>query len=308
MSELTAQCGTSREAVADSIRDLCTAGYSICSHPHLGIRLESSPDRLIADDLAGRIGDCPLIREILVFEETSSTNDRALHLGQKGAAGGLVIFAERQNAGRGRLGRVWDSEARKGLWFSLLIRPDFPVGEWTRLTTWAAVAVAHGIESLVGCRAAVKWPNDILIQGKKVVGILIETLVLSPLERSLAVVGIGVNVNQERDEFPPELRERAGSLAQFHGSPVDRSDLAAAILRELDTLYRVACQDFAAILREANERSHLNGRYVAVDVGGKQVKGIAEGLDKRGGLLLRMETGGIETITGGEVTVVSYGE
>ena len=148
--------------------------------------------------LARRVG-----REILVLAETGSTNDVAAQLGRAGAPEGLVVFAERQTAGRGRLGRKWESAAHKGLWFSLLLRPTFALADWARLTTWAAVGIARGLEeALPGFRAAVKWPNDIYLLGKKAVGILCES-VAGP--GGYAVVGIGVNVNHTREDFPQEL-------------------------------------------------------------------------------------------------------
>ena len=154
---------------------------------------------------------CPLVREIVVFEETGSTNELVLQRGRQGADAGLIIFAERQNAGRGRFGRRWESAPHRGLWFSLLLRPALPLARWARLTTWAAVAVAAAVERVAGRRASIKWPNDVFLDGKKVAGILIESGT-DGAGLPFAVVGIGVNVNHEPSDFPPELGDRATSL------------------------------------------------------------------------------------------------
>ena len=164
--------GVPRGQIAESLTRLRGAGFDIEEKPGLGCRLLASPDRLIADDLHARLAGCMLAREILTFEETGSTNDVAARLGREGHAGGLLVFAERQTAGRGRFGRRWDSAPHAGLWFSLLLRPAFPLPLWVRLTTWAGVCVAAAIERATGLQAQVKWPNDVLIGEKKIGGIL----------------------------------------------------------------------------------------------------------------------------------------
>ena len=166
-ADIARETDSTAQLIESRIAELRAAGYDIEKRPHLGYRFVAAPDRLIADDFAAALAGSRLAREILVFAKTGSTNDLAAKLGRGGAAEGLVIFAEQQTAGRGRLGRRWQSESHKGLWFSLLLRPRFALPLWTRLTTWAAVAVAEGIEETVKCRAMIKWPNDIYVDGKK---------------------------------------------------------------------------------------------------------------------------------------------
>ena len=202
--------------LAAEIASLRAAGYDIEEHPHLGCRLISAPDRIIADDLTGMLDGVTLARKILVFEKTGSTNDLVASMGRSGEPHGLVIFAEEQTAGRGRLGRRWESDSHRGLWFSLLLRPRFPHASWTRLTTWAAVAIAEALETASGCHTAIKWPNDIYIDGKKVTGILIESH-FNKSQEPFAVLGIGVNVNH--DHFPPDLAGKAASLKLAAGHP-----------------------------------------------------------------------------------------
>ena len=292
---LAVPCGQITEALAR----LRGAGFDIEEKPGLGCRLLASPDRLIADDLLARIGDCPLAREILTFEETASTNDIAARLGREGHAGGLLVFAERQTAGRGRFGRRWDSAPHSGLWFSLLLRPAFDMPRWVRLTTWAGVCVAAAIERATGLHAQVKWPNDVLIKGKKIAGILTECS--GDAEGGMfAVVGIGVNVNHET--MPAEIADRAASLRQFAGRTLDRSALAAAIVTELAARLPEVDTTFDRILAEAARRSSILGKWIRLDAAGLTFDGLAESLDADGNLILRLADGSLRTMAAGEVS------
>lgn len=302
--DLAAQLGERPAAIRARLAALSNAGFEIEDRPGFGLRLIAAPDRLIADDLTARLGPCPLIREILVFAETESTNDVATQLGRQGTAGGLAIFAEHQTAGRGRFGRRWASASHRGLWFSLLLRPALPLAEWARLTTWAAVSVAAAIEQTTGAKAAIKWPNDIFLAGKKVTGILAESGT-DTHGQPFAVVGLGINVNHEPADFPPELRATAGSLRATTGTPLDRTALAAAILRALDTRLPLLTSDFPAIIAEAAARSFLLGRWIQIRSGEILSEGLAEQLDENGHLLLRHADGTLAKLTAGEVTVVA---
>src|SRR5512137_7741 len=174
-AELSQKLRVSRAAIWARIEDLRALGYDIEASPHRGYRLVSTPDLLHADDLLSRLGTTKVIgRDIRVFEETTSTNDVIEKLARDGVKEGVVVFAESQTRGRGRLGRKWMSPARRGLWFSILLRPDLRPQEATRLTVASATALRRAIESQTGLNPRIKWPNDILIQGKKVAGILTE--------------------------------------------------------------------------------------------------------------------------------------
>ena len=306
-AQLAAELGTDVKNLAARLGELRRAGFEIEEHPHLGCRLLAPPDRIIADDLASRLGGrCALVREILVFEKTRSTSDLAAQFGHDGAAEGVIVFAETQTAGRGRLGRKWESTTREGLWFSVLLRPELPLHEWTRLTTWAAVAVARGIEDAlrdVRLRVQVKWPNDIYLGGKKIVGILTES---HTCERgAFAVVGIGVNVNQLH--FPAELAGRAGSLRQAVGHALDRVATAAAILRRLDESYPQIVCGFASLLAEAESRSFLRGRHIELRCGNETLAGVAESLDENGALQVRESSGALRTVFSGEASILPSG-
>lgn len=298
--DLAAQCGLDSSAVAAQIGELRSAGYEIETHPHFGCKFIAAPDRLIADDLAGMLNGVKLAREILVFESTGSTNDLTARMGRDGADEGLVIFAEKQTAGRGRLGRRWESDARLGLWFSLLLRPRFSLALWTRLTTWAAVAVAEAIEKETSCRAMIKWPNDIFIDGKKVTGILIESH-FDKVNNGFAVIGIGVNVNHV--QFLPEIAQTAGSLRLAVGETFDRQKIAATLLRSLDTLHPLLEADFQNLVARAGARSFLQGKWVAVRNGETVLEGRVERLDENGALVLLTRDGSEIPVSSGEATL-----
>jgi BirA family biotin operon repressor/biotin-[acetyl-CoA-carboxylase] ligase len=294
---------TTDQSVIAAVEGLREAGFEIEERPGLGYRLVGSPDRLIADDLRSRIGENPLIREILVFEETDSTNERLLQLGAAGTLGGLALFAEHQTTGRGRFTRRWESASHCGLWFSLLLRPSLPLSAWTRLTTWAAVALADAIEQCTGLQIRIKWPNDLEIAGKKFAGILIETATDRAGE-SFAVVGIGVNVNHQLDDFAEAIRPSATSLRMASRRLVDRPTLAAEVLRTLARWYVHVTGDFAIIIHEARRRSSLLGRAVALQLAGEQYRGVAEDLSDDGRLLVRLGDGRSEIFAAGEATVL----
>ena len=194
-------------------------------------------DRLSAAKLRAGLGHCMIGREIIVLDETTSTNDVVLRMANEGARGGLVVFAEHQTAGRGQRGSVWKSPAGKGLLCSILLRPKVAVHDSARLVYWAVKGIAWTVERACLRKATIKPPNDIYIDGRKVAGVLVE-MRAQPGEPHLAVVGIGVNVNQTPSQFPEELRERAISLAIVLGGPIERNTLAIALLRNLDQFYR----------------------------------------------------------------------
>lgn len=300
-AELASQLHLTPQALSGEIASLKSAGYDIEEHPHLGYRFIAAPDRLIADDLTGMLDHTALVRNILVFEKTGSTNDLAATMGRNGEPHGLVIFAEEQTSGRGRLGRRWTSDPHQGLWFSLLLRPRFSPTFWTRLTTWAAVAIAEAIEHETGCKTAIKWPNDIYIGGKKAVGILIEGH-FDKSQEGFVVLGIGVNVNHDR--FPTEIADTAVSLKMAAGHPLDRQKMAAAILRKLDALYPLLDEDFATIVAHANECSFLNGKWIQAISGQLVTQGKATRLDEHGGLVLALADGTETTLSSGEVKLI----
>jgi BirA family biotin operon repressor/biotin-[acetyl-CoA-carboxylase] ligase len=183
------------------------------------------------------LGECRIGRQIIVLRETSSTNDFVFQMAVPSISEGLVVFAEHQTAGRGQRNNRWESAPGKGLWFSILLRPELPVAESARLTSWAAETISQTILERLALRATIKLPNDIFIEEQKVAGVLVEMRVIEG-GGYVAIIGIGVNVNQTSAEFSEEVRSRAISLSMATGGEVDRGNFAVSLLRNLDQTYR----------------------------------------------------------------------
>ena len=204
-------------------------------------------DRLVADEMRAALGSAVIGREIIVLDQTGSTNDAILQIATPDSKEGLVLFAEHQTAGRGQRGNRWESAAGKGLWFSILLRPRIEINRSPLLTAWAAETISEGIENEFSLKTAIKLPNDVQIDGRKVAGVLVEMRAREKAQHS-AIVGIGINVNQALEDFPKELQSRAISLAIAlgrsakgrirRGEQVDRQNFAIALLRSLDRSYR----------------------------------------------------------------------
>ena len=303
-AELSQRLGVSRAAVWARIEELRSLGYEIEASPHLGYRFLSAPDVLHADDLLSRLDDARVIgRDIRVFESTTSTNDVIEKLAHDGVKEGVVVLAESQTRGRGRLGRQWMSPAGKGLWFSVLLRPDLPPQATTQLTVASATALRRALAAETGLRPEIKWPNDILLSGKKVCGILTE--LSAEVDRvKYVILGIGVDVNLNTADFPAELRDSATSLKAELGKALSRAELAVEILRQLDADYaKIIAGGFAAIADEWEEHCTTIGRQVTIRAGDREVRGRAESLGEDGALLVRTEHGHLERVVGGDVTL-----
>jgi BirA family biotin operon repressor/biotin-[acetyl-CoA-carboxylase] ligase len=303
-AELARQLDMTRAGVWAHIEEWRALGYDIEASPHLGYRLLGAPDVLHADDLSARLGKVRVVgREIHVFQETTSTNDVAARLARGGAEEGAVVFAESQTKGRGRMGRAWISPAGKGLWFTVLLRPDCPPQGTTQLTVAAATALARAITLQTGLVPEIKWPNDILIRGKKIAGILTE--LRAELDRVQEVLlGIGMDVNLEADDFAGDLRRTATSLRIETGQKVNRAELAVAVLRELDRDYQMVMEGHFDVLAEQWEaRCSTLGCQVAIRFGDRVIRGRADSLDNDGALLVRGLHGHLERIVGGDVSM-----
>ena len=193
----------------------------------------SPPDRLSAEELRRSLGEGLLGRRVIVLESTSSTNDFLLQMLSPELPEGFVVFAEHQTAGRGQRGNRWVSASHLGLWFSFFVRPDLPLVESARLTNWAAAAIAATIAAKTKLQATIKPPNDVYVKGRKAAGILVDTRTKNGRIES-AVVGLGINLNHAPEDFPLELRGRAGSLFMAGGRRIKRSAFATALLCELE--------------------------------------------------------------------------
>jgi BirA family biotin operon repressor/biotin-[acetyl-CoA-carboxylase] ligase len=195
--------------------------------------MSEASDRLIATELSAALQGYRIGNDIVVVEETESTNDLVWKAFERGASEGFVIFAERQTKGRGQYGRRWESAPYLGLWFSVLLRPALTLAESPKLTVLLAEAVAATIADETGCAPTIKWPNDVYLSGRKVGGVLVEGRTAAD-GSYVAVAGIGINVNQTIDDFPEELRDTAGSLAMARGKKISRAKLAVTLLTKLN--------------------------------------------------------------------------
>jgi len=193
-------------------------------------------DRLIAKELQAHFPCGTIGQRIIVLEQPGSTNDAILQVATANSKEGLVLFAEHQTAGRGQRGNRWESAAGKGLWFSILLRPKIQINDSGRLTIWAIEAISDVIRTEFSLEPTIKLPNDVQLYGRKVAGVLVEMRAQEKAPH-LAIVGIGINVNQSLEDFPPELQDRAISLAMALYRPVDRQQFAVVVLQNLDRTY-----------------------------------------------------------------------
>jgi len=290
----------SRAAIWKHLEQLQKIGYPIEAQPHQGYRLLPPPNIWCADEIMARLpepsGD-DIRWRVLLFQETASTNDLVWREAQNNGEAGLVIAAEQQTAGRGRQGRQWQSSPKAGLYASLLLRPQWPLGQITRLTIVSSLAVAEAVEKISGKETRIKWPNDIFMRGKKLGGILTEVQADPEAIRS-AIVGIGLNVSQTAADFPPPLGDIATSLQIETGQEYRRADLLVTILAALQERYR---DPFETVRQAWSERCFSLGQTISVRTPSGQQVGQAAGLDDNGALLLRCEGGRVMAITAGDI-------
>jgi BirA family transcriptional regulator, biotin operon repressor / biotin---[acetyl-CoA-carboxylase] ligase len=300
--ELSEKLGITRTAVWKQINQLKRQGYTFEAVPRKGYRLLSKPERIVKEELQSRLKTHTLGRELIVFEKLESTQNIAQTEAQQGAAEGTLIIAEEQTLGRGRQGRSWHSPPGKGIWMSLLLRPQIPLQFTPQLTLLVSVAVCRAIRRMAEVEAVIKWPNDIFVGGKKVCGILLESNAED--ERLLYVIaGIGISVNMEKQDYPELLREKATSLRIESGRQISREQLIVEVLAELETLYELYHEQGFGTIRSLWEALAMSlGQKVRATYGaGQQLEGIAEALDESGALLVRKSDGSITKIYSGDV-------
>ena len=301
--------GLTRAAIWKVIRGLREEGYEISSSPRLGYGLIQAPDLLVPAEVEPLLRTrCFGRRGIHHSVEIGSTNDRAKELAHGGAPEGTLVVAESQSAGRGRFGRAWASPGRGGLYLSLILRPSLAPSEAPQITLLAGVGVCRAINALTPVGAGIKWPNDVLIKGKKVAGILTEMEAEMDRIHHL-IVGIGINVNTRMSFLPRAVRERATSLLEETGKPISRKDLLAMVLAEMEALWAQAERGGFDAVRAAWKRLNVTlGRRVRIEGMDVAVLGTAMDLDDRGALLVRAQDGPLHRIPFGEVSLLSVGE
>lgn len=300
-SELSKLLGCTQSEAHHRIETLRDAGFDIPLHPLRGYRLEGGSHTLSAADILSR-QQHPWPPRIEVIRSTTSTNSLALEHGARGGPTPVVFFAEEQTGGKGRFGRIWHSEPGKGLWMSLCLNPEGALPHWPRLTTLAALAIAQTVESLTGMAPQIKWPNDLILSGRKVSGVLAESAHRAD-GTAFLVLGIGINVNQS--SFPKDLIDTAGSLHTISGKLWDRNAIAADLLLRLKESFHTMDSQFEHALEEVRKRSSVLGKKVTVHTGSEQIEGVAEDLGGEGDLILRTPNGEVRRFAAGEVSLKS---
>ncbi len=297
--ELSRRLGITRSAVWKHIEELREAGYGIEAVPRRGYRLVDVPDLLSPAEVQHGLGTKVFGCQVLHFVTVDSTMNEAFRLGMEGAPAGTVVVTETQTKGRGRLGRSWSSPKGKGLYFSILLRPPCLPSDAARLTLLAAVSISEAIEKQAGVRAMIKWPNDLLVKEKKLCGILTE--MSAEVDRvRFVVVGIGINVNTAPSQLPAE----ATSLKVLQGQSFSRVRLLQEILRIFEARYQAMLKyGYSEVLDEWRRRSALEGRAVRFTDHGREVTGVAIGLQEDGGLLVRLADGTVVKRIGGDIVL-----
>jgi BirA family biotin operon repressor/biotin-[acetyl-CoA-carboxylase] ligase len=299
-----------RAQVWKHVESLRARGYGIEGAPGGGYRLHALPDRLYPEELRAGLATRWLAREIVYLETTDSTNRVAAERARAGAPHGCAVVTEAQTRGRGRLGRSFFSPPHVNLYTSLVLRPTLTTAEAPTLILAAAVAVAESVAETLGAPddVEIKWPNDVLLGGLKTSGILTE-LEAEAARVSFLVLGIGVNLNVRRADFPEEFRRLATSLAAHAGHPVDRLDFTRRLYGTLESVLDLhAERGFEALRPRFSRFFRMEGRRVAVaDLGGQRRCGTAAGIDADGALLLDEGGAAPRRVLAGDVTVLKEG-
>lgn len=303
--EMSRRLGVSRAAVWKAVEALRRAGYEIVSAPNRGYRLSAAPDDLRAGELTAALAGRLVGREVVCLDTVDSTNSEVKRRAADGAAEGLAVLSDEQTAGRGRRGNAFQSLKGKGLFCSVLLRPRVPLDALSQLTAWTAVAVCRAVQACCGLECGIKWTNDIILNGKKLCGILTELEFEAESAAAVAVVvGVGVNVGQSEADFGPDLSPIATSLAQALGRPVRRAELAVHLLAALDEMYAAFPQGKNEYLAEYRRRCVTTGHEVAlVGPRGSREPAFAKEVDDDFSLVCRLPCGSERTVTAGEVSV-----
>lgn len=305
--ELARSLSTTPEKVERAIEDLQRDGYRLEREPAAGCRFLGVGSRLIPYEITRELGTKVVGRRVQVLERTGSTNDVAWAEALSGAAEGTVVFAEEQTAGRGRMGRRWVAPPGASLLMSIILRPDLHTQQSNLLTVMSSVAVAQALREHLHLPARIRWPNDIMVRERKAAGILVEGRSLAT--GSAFVLGIGLNVNVEGPAFPPELRDLATSLAIETGGPVNRIDVARAVLASLDRWYRDLCfGDCGRIARCWRRLSSTLGERVLLIENGREFRGRVLDLSMEDGLIVRLDAGVTRIFHPSTVTLQQWSE
>ncbi|MGM9987490.1 MAG: biotin--[acetyl-CoA-carboxylase] ligase [Bacillaceae bacterium] len=302
--EISDALGCSRTAIWKYIEELRSEGFVLDAQRKSGYKLLEEPDMLFAHRIDARLKTEKIGRKIHYFDTVASTQPIAVSLAMEGAEEGTVVVSETQEAGKGRLSRSWHSEKGDGIWMSMILRPAIPINKTPQLTLLTAVAVAQTLTEYTGLTIDIKWPNDILINGKKTVGILTELQAEADCVNSV-IVGIGINVNQSISQFPEELQDIATSLSIESGRKLNRVELITMFFEQFERLYTQYLKvGFLPIKMLWESYAISVGRTVHAHTLMKTIVGVALGINEDGVLLLQDENGVIHSIYSADIEVV----
>ncbi len=299
--KLSERFGISRAAIWKHIKALREDGYKIESISKKGYKLNSEPDILSYGEISEYLNTKELGKNYFYYESIDSTNIECKRLANRGEVHGTVVVAEEQTNGKGRIGRSWSSPIGSGIWMSILLRPNIPPIYASKLTLLGAAAVYKSLKEMK-IESYIKWPNDIVLDGKKICGILTE--MNAEIERiNYVIMGIGINVNTK--EFPEDIKDKATSIGNYVGQEVDRKAIIASIINNLEQLYNkfIYEEDFSEIINISREASILLGKEIRIINGTKEEIAKAIDIDDDGELIVENEDGTIKKVLSGEVSV-----
>lgn len=302
--KISERLGISRAAVNTAVKSLRAEGYDIRSSTNKGYILTRSPDILSCGLLSRHLGT-GRTDSVLCLNSVDSTNNYLRKLATEGAPAGQIVIAESQTAGRGRLGRRFASPESKGIYMSMLLRPQNAIAEdVSSVSAWVAAAVHNAIFRACGVRSGIKWVNDLTLDAKKLCGILTEISIESENRQiQYMIVGVGVNVNETTEDFPDEYRDIATSLRLYTGTPHDRVKIAAEMIRALDELARDLPHNKQPYLDTYRAYNVTTGKDVRLLFHNGDEIGYAVGIDDDFGLIVRNGGGEEKTVRSGEVSV-----
>lgn len=305
--QLCDQFGVSRTAVWKAVNQLKEEGYQIEAVSRKGYRLLESPDILSKNEITSRLKTYWMGQAVYYADETTSTNIDAKRYAEEGAPHGTIVTADMQTTGRGRRGKTWASPPGSAIYMTILLKPDFMPDKASMLTLVMALSVAEAVTGTTGLDTGIKWPNDIVVNGKKVCGILTEMNMNVELDTiQYVIIGVGINVNNaSAEEFPQEIRRTATSLKIESGVQISRAALIAEVAWQFEKYYDMFVRklDFS-LLMEAYDKRLLNlGKEVKVLDPKGEYTGIARGINRTGELLVETEDGSIVEVYAGEVSV-----
>ena len=299
--EMSRRLKVSRTAIWKRVTHLRTLGYEIQASTRTGYRLVGSPDLLTPSEVKPLLQTKWIGRAIHYFHALDSTNSKAYELAVDGAKEGEVVIAESQEKGRGRLGRKWFSPPFLNLYLSIILRPKIPPHQASLITLMAAVATAEAIQKFSNLSPSIKWPNDILLEGRKVAGLLNE--IHSEIDRiHFIILGIGINLNMDGKMFSKEIRGKATSLKRELGQAISRKAFLQTLLLELEMWYEIFLKEGPPLVLKAwRDRAQIKGRSVKVTSFEETLTGVAMDVDSEGALILKTEKGEQKRIVAGDV-------